>query len=238
MLCIWLSIILGLVNGTSDELGEFEKMMAEPKDRSRYKQTFLTFPTLHYRWVDPLDMGMRDMKHRDCHELRNKIDMCEDRLKDCLKDVEKMSLTLQNNNSSVAKTNQESKSNKEISEIFLKRHVSNLVQKLNLEGSRRAHLSVEIVLSSFDVKTLIEFTSQSSSVHAVDVDNILRTFVRSYTTYEKSPLLDTLKVEHICHYARKKECFQFQEQISSFRDPLLVMLLSICLSHTLFNIFR
>jgi len=207
MLCIWVSIILGLVNGTLDELGEFEKMMAEPKDRSR--------------WVDPLDMGMRDMKHRECHEFVNKLDMCEDRLKNCLKDVEKMSLTLQNNNSSVIETNEESKSNKEISEIFLKRHVSHLIQKLNLEGSRRAHLNVEIVLSSFDVKTLIEFTSQSSSVHAVDVDNILRNFVRSYTTYEKSPLLDILK-----------------EQISSFRDPLLVMLLSICLSYTLFIIFR
>ena len=40
MLCIWVSIILGLVNGTLDELGEFEKMMAEPKDRSRYILNF------------------------------------------------------------------------------------------------------------------------------------------------------------------------------------------------------
>lgn len=209
MRLVCLAILLGLVWGRVEELDEFERMMAEPKDRTG--------------WVDPLDMGMYDSKQDNCPELVDRLARCEKDLVVSQRNMEKMAQNVLNSNTTTVKPVVESKpvQVKTASEIFLKRHVSQLISRLGLRSSSVAHLKVEIFLTPFEVQTLENFVSPQSTVHAVDVDHILSSFVKSYDTYEISPWLDVLK-----------------EKISSLKDPLLVLCMSLALVYVTLTVFR
>jgi len=192
-----------------EELEEFERMMAEPKDRTG--------------WVDPLDMGMYDSKQDNCPELVDRLARCEKDLVVSQRNMEKMAQNILNSNTTTVKPTVESKpvQVKAASEIFLKRHVSQLISRLGLRPSSVAHLKVEIFLTPFEVQTLQNFVSSHSTVHAVDVDHILSSFIKSYDTFETSPWLDVLK-----------------ENLASLKDPLLVLCMSLALVYVTLTVFR
>jgi len=178
--------VLGAFGGRDlDELQEFERMMAEPKDRSG--------------WVDPLDMGLYDPKQDTCSELVNRLAKCE---KELVLAKTKVETTSQNSNTSHSTTTVKSPvlttsvPAKSASEVFLRRHVTHLVSRLGLSSSSPAHLKVEIFLTPYEVQTLHNFASSKSTVHAVDVDHILSSFIKSYDTYETYPWIEVVKVPH------------------------------------------
>ena len=141
-------------------------------------------------------MGMYDSKQDNCPELVDRLARCEKDLVVSQRNMEKMAQNVLNSNTTTVKPVVESKpvQVKTASEIFLKRHVSQLISRLGLRSSSVAHLKLEIFLTPFEVQTLENFVSPQSTVHAVDVDHILSSFVKSYDTYEISPWLDVLKV--------------------------------------------
>jgi len=207
LLC--LAVLVGLVLGRVDELEEFEKMMAEPKDRTG--------------WVDPLDMGMYDTKANNCPELVDRLAKCEKDLVVCQNNMEKIALSALHSNTTTVAPQVETKpvQGKTTSEVFLKRHVNHLLSRLGLRSPTNAHLKVEIQLSAFQVQTLQNFVSQQSSIHAVDVDQILSSFIKSVDTYERSLWIEIIK-----------------EQMTTLRDPLLVILMAIALVYLTFTVFR
>jgi len=162
-----------------DDMEEFDRLMSEPQDRSR--------------WVDPMDMGM-PQKNRGQHEHCSGLVKCGQDLAVCRKALEKL-----------AKEQNSSNSNKEMkppvtvstaTDVFLKRHVSYLLSRLGLSShSSPAHLKVEVLLSEHMVDTLENFVSPRprTKVHAVDVVDILSNIVLSVDTYERNPRLDNLK---------------------------------------------
>jgi len=101
-------------------------------------------------------------------------------------------------------------------------HVSHLLGRLGLRPGEEAHLKLEVMLSSHQVKTLQNFaSSEGDKVPPADIDQILSSYIKSVDTYEISPWLDTLK-----------------EQVSSVRDPLLVLFLLLALTYTLLMVLR
>merc|ERR1719369_670209 len=184
--------------------------MAEPKDRSG--------------WVDPLDMGLYDPKQDTCHELVDRLAKCERELAVANTKIVSKS---RNPNNSHATTTVESPSQttsvpvKSVSEVFLRRHVTHLLSRLGLFPTIPAHLKVEILLTAYEVQTLHNFASSQSTVHAVDVDHILSSFIKSYDTYETSPWIEVVKMN-----------------LSSMKDPLLVVLLSLALLYVMVSGLR
>eukprot|EP00092_Neocalanus_flemingeri_P018229 GFUD01019729.1.p1 GENE.GFUD01019729.1~~GFUD01019729.1.p1 ORF type:complete len:572 (+),score=123.07 GFUD01019729.1:68-1783(+) len=212
MKLVLLGLLVGVLGvwGRVDELDEFERMMNEPKDRSG--------------WVDPLDMDMYDSKQNNCPELVDRLTRCEKDLVVCQRNTEKIakSVVLHSNTTTVVPEVETKPVHvKSSTEIFLKRHVSHLISKLGLMSSTEAHLKVEIQLNSFQVQSLENFVSPQSSVHAVDVDQILSSFIKSVETYERSPWIEVIK-----------------EQVTSFKDPLLVILMAMSLVYLTFTMFR
>jgi len=211
---ICLVIMLGVLGvlGSRDmeELQDFERMMAEPRDRSG--------------WVDPLDMGLYDPKQNTCPELVDRLGKCERELAMAKTKVVTKS---RNPNNSHATTTAESPGqttpvpDKSVSEVFLRRHVTHLLSRLGLSSTIPAHLKVEILLTPYEVQTLHNFASSQSTVHAVDVDHILSSFIKSYDAYETSPWIEVVKIN-----------------ISSMKDPLLVVLLSLALLYVMVSGLR
>ena len=192
--------VLGAFGGRDlDELQEFERMMAEPKDRSGYSCIGLSLFFLNNvsSWVDPLDMGLYDPKQDTCSELVNRLAKCE---KELVLAKTKVETTSQNPNTSHSTTTVKSPDHttsvpvKSASEVFLRRHVNHLVSRLGLSSSTPAHLKVEIFLTPYEVQTLHNFASSKSTVHAVDVDHILSSFIKSYDTYETYHWIEVVKV--------------------------------------------
>jgi len=211
-ICLVIMLGLSVVVGSRDmeELQDFERMMAEPKDRSG--------------WVDPLDMGLYDPKQDTCHELVDRLAKCERELAVANTKIVSKS---RNPNNSNATTTVESPSQttsvpvKSVSEVFLRRHVTHLLSRLGLSPTIPAHLKVEILLTAYEVQTLHNFASSQSTVHAVDVDHILSSFIKSYDTYETSPWIEVVKMN-----------------LSSMKDPLLVVLLSLALLYVMVSGLR
>jgi len=204
---VCLAILAGLlvVRGGRDidELQEFERMMAEPKDRSG--------------WVDPLDMGMYDNKQDTCTEVVDRLSKCEKELGMVKTKIEEQLRNVNHSRSTTVKSHVHQTTSVPVtanptSEVFLKRHVNHLVSSLHLSTNTPAHLKLEIFLTPFEVQTLHNFISAKSTVHAVDVDHILSSFIKSYDTYEAYPWIETLKMH-----------------MSSMKDPLLVIFLSLAL---------
>jgi len=207
-------IVLKLAWGRVDELEEFERMMEEPTDRSK--------------WVDPLDMGMYDTKQNNCKDLEKRLGACDKNLGECHKKLDNLARSdaKTNINNITTKTAQpeiEIKSTpvKSSGEIFLKRHVSHLISKLNLAPLAKAHLKVEIELDPFQIQTLHNFVTPNSNVHAVDVDQILTSFIKSVDTFETFVWVEGIK-----------------EQLTQFRDPLLVILMVLALVYFTFVVLR
>ena len=148
-------------------------------------------------WVDPLDMGLYDPKQNTCPELVDRLAKCERELSMAKAKVVTKS---RNPNNSHATTTVESSGQttsvpvKSVSEVFLRRHVTHLLSRLGLSPNIPAHLKVEILLTPYEVQTLYNFASSQSTVHAVDVDHILASFIKSYDTYETSPWIEVVKV--------------------------------------------
>lgn len=201
-----LAVLLGVlvVTGRRDveELEEFERMMAEPKDRSS--------------WVDPLDMGMYNTKTESCTELVDRLTRCE---KDLVSAQTNMVQMASSANTTTVRT--PTTQARTASEVFLKRHVQHLISRLGLSPTTPAHLKLEIFLTPFQVQTLHNFVSPKTTVHAVDVDHILSSFIKNYETHETHPWLEHLKVEMI-----------------SLKDPLLVLLMSLSLMYLIVTVVR
>ena len=185
LLLLVMSVIL--VSGGMDDLDDFERMMQEPKNRAG--------------WIDPMDMGLIDIKSGSCEEVEIKLKDCEADLKDCKVRTVKISKEIEStNNKSKAveivedKKVDDSPKSQGVSDVFLRRFVSHLIKKLQLDRNRGAHLKVEISLETFQVQTLLNFVSPGSGTNPVDVDYILSSFIRSVDTYETSPFVDNLKV--------------------------------------------
>jgi len=203
-----LAVLLGVlvVTGRRDveELEEFERMMAEPKDRSS--------------WVDPLDMGMYNTKTDSCAGLVERLTRCE---KDLVTAQTNMVQMVRNVNTTAVKTPTKEVHARAASEVFLKRHVNHLITRLGLSPTTPAHLKLEIILTPFQVQTLHNFVSPKTTVHAVDVDQILSSFIKNYETHETHPWLEHIKVEMI-----------------SWKDPLLVLLMSLSLIYIIVTVVR
>lgn len=202
-----MTIMLELVWGRLDELDEFDRMMAEPKDRSA--------------WVDPLDMGMYDSNQVNCPEVVDRLDRCEKDLVICQKNIERTAMIELNTTTVQPDVEKKPVQVKTATEIFLKRHVSQLISKLGLTIDTSAHLKLEIQLSQFQVQTLQNFVSLNSGIHAVDVDHILSSFIKSVETYERSPWIETIK-----------------DKIILLKDPLLVLIMAIALVYLVFMVLR
>jgi len=176
----------------ADDLEEFDRMMAEPQDR--------------VGWVDPLDMGLDQPGAGGCAV---QLGQCR----------EALAVLGKERNGSGASTTAAPPVSKPppaaSTDVFLKRHVSHLVSRLQL-SSYPAHLKLELQLSGAEAEVLSGYVSGAQGVHAVDVVEVLAGMVRSTEKYETSPLLQTLK-----------------EQLSSLRDPLLTLALLLCLLSTL-----
>jgi len=200
-LIICLALYISPSLGQLDEYQEFEKMMSEPKDKSN--------------WVDPLDMGLSKNKHEDCcPEVQKKLEKCN-------KDLSNLKQSVTNESKESLSTNSTSTKQKTETEVFLRRHVNHLLSILNLESETTAHLKVEVYFSPFDIQTLKNFVSLQSSVHAVDVDHVLNSYIKSYETLEHSPWLETIK-----------------DNLSDMRDPLVTILLSVSLVYVIMSVFR
>ena len=143
-----------------------------------------------------MDMGMYDTKANNCPELVDRLAKCEKDLLVCHNNMEKIALSALHSNTTTVAPQVETKpmQGKTTSEVFLKRHVNHLLSRLGLRSPTNAHLKVEIQLSAFQVQTLQNFVSQQSSIHAVDVDQILSSFIKSVDTYERSLWIEIIKV--------------------------------------------
>jgi hypothetical protein len=198
-----LAVLLGVlvVTGRRDvgELEEFERMMSEPKDRTS--------------WVDPLDMGMYNTKTESCSEVVSRLTRCE---KDLV-----TARTVSSPNTTTVRPPTTQVHARAGSEVFLKRHVQHLIARLGLSPTTPAHLKLEIFLTPFQVQTLHNFVSPKTTVHAVDVDQILSTFIKNYETHETHPWLEHIKVE-----------------MTSLKDPLLVLLMSLSLTYLIVTVVR
>jgi len=196
----------------SDDMKDWDEMMQEPKDKAS--------------WINPMDMGLFDSKsQKNCEDLEAKISVCDKELESCQSKLEEISKS----NGCLNKSSESSTSKPEVeektivSDIFFKRHVRQLINKLPLDAHQNSHLKLEVFLSSEEIATLFKFVSPESSIPAVDVDNILSSssFIRSVGYYETSPLIDEIK-----------------EQLISLKDPLLVVLMSISLVYVIILVFR
>ena len=179
------------VSGLADDMDEFERMMQEPKDRAS--------------WVDPMDMGMLN-----CEAVERKLRECDRDLGECRIQLDKISSGFNANKSkAVAKLEVkkadpiEKSASPGVSDVFLRRFVGHLLEKLQLDRDQAAHLKVEILLDTFQIQTLVNFVSPGSSTNQVDVDYILSSFIRSVDTYETSPFVDNLKVL-VCLLGKEK----------------------------------
>jgi len=196
----------------SDDMGDWEEMMKEPQDKAR--------------WINPMDMGLFDSKaQKNCDDLEEKLSVCEKHLETCQSKLEEMSQSNGCLNKSIESSTLKAPVEEKIvnSDIFFKRHVRQLINKLYLDAHQDSHLKLEVFLSSDEIATLLKFVNQESSIPAVDVDNILSSssFIRSVDYYETSPLIDEIK-----------------EQLISLKDPLLVVLMSISLVYLIILVFR
>ena len=111
-----------LVTGMVDDMDDFERMMQEPRDRGR--------------WIDPMDMGILEIKPGSCEEVELKLKDCEKDLKECQNDLEKIAKS--NNYSKVLekqedKKGEPSQKSQGVSDVFLRRFVGHLLKKLQLE---------------------------------------------------------------------------------------------------------
>jgi len=166
-----------------DDLDEFEAMMAEPVERGG--------------WIDPMDMGLSSsggVQGCDLGAVSKELQVCKEALKRALEK------NLTNSPKPVQVTS--------ATDVFLKRHVSSLVQRLGLVSGRPAHYSVEIQLSSLDTSLLYNYidVKPASGGHAVDVVDVLGRMVKGVENYEKSPVLETMK-----------------EHLASWKDPMITL---------------
>ena len=187
-------LVLARTMCMSDDMGDWEEMTKEPQDKAR--------------WINPMDMGLFDSKaQKNYDDVEEKLSVCEKHLETCQSKLEEMSQSngcLKNSiESSTLKAPVEEKIVN--SDIFFKRHVRQLINKLYLDAHQDSHLKLEVFLSSDEIATLLKFVSQESSIPAVDVDNILSSssFIRSVDYYETSPLIDEIKAGINEHYAFK-----------------------------------
>ena len=183
LLLLVMSVIF--VSGRVDDLDDFERMMQEPKNRAR--------------WIDPMDMGLLDINSDSCEEVEIKLKDCENDLQECKVRMDKILREIDSTNNKskdveLVKDKKPEEKSQGMSDVFLRRFVSHLIQKLQLERNRGVHLKLEISLETFQVQTLLNFVSPGSNSNQVDVDYILSSFIRSVDTYETSPFVDNLKV--------------------------------------------
>jgi len=189
-------------------LDEFDRMMAEPSDKSR--------------WIDPHNMGNYDPSSKDCSDTEAKLFVTKEELSNCRDKLDSLNEDNKLSSPSTVTTTTTKFTTKDISsseyttnDVFLKRHVSHLLSRLGLDTTPITghHLKLEILLSAYQVKTLQNFISSTkSNVPATDVDQILSSFIKNVDTYENSPWLDTLK-----------------ERLTYLRDPFIVIILILCL---------
>ena len=182
-----LVMLVILVSGMVDDMDDFERMMQEPRDRGR--------------WIDPMDMGIIDIKPNSCEEIEAQLKDCDKNLKECQNNLEKIveEAAKSSNKSKVIemigdKKVEQTQKSQGVSDVFLRRFVGHLLKKLQLERDVDAHLKVEISLDTFQIQTLHNFVTPGSNTNQVDVDYILSSFIRSVDTYETSPFVDNLKV--------------------------------------------
>jgi len=191
---VWMVAMVVVALVVADDLEEFDRMMAEPRDREG--------------WVDPLDMGLEEQGAGGCALL---LGQCREALAVLGKERNGSGVSTTTTPAPPVTTPPPTTS----TDVFLKRHVSHLVSRLQL-SSYPVHLKLELQLSGDEAEVLSGFVSGAQGVHAVDVVEVLAAMVRSTENYERSPLLQTLK-----------------EQLSSLRDPLLTLALLLCLLYTL-----
>ena len=176
LLLVFSVILLG---GLADDMDDFDRMMQEPRDRSK--------------WIDPHDMGMRDSRPGtgNCPAVEEKQKQCENDLANCQNNLQVAKELSETNCSELKDLNQKTPAEPD---VFLRRFTRHLVNKLQLHPGQDAHLKVEIALDEFKILTLLNFLSPQSNTNQVDVDEILTSFIKGVDTYETSPLVDFLKV--------------------------------------------
>jgi len=136
----------------SDDMKDWDEMMQEPKDKAS--------------WINPMDMGLFDSKsQKNCEDLEAKISVCDKELESCQSELEEISKS----NGCLNKSLESSTSKPEVeektivSDIFFKRHVRQLINKMQLDDHQNSHLKLEVFLSSEEIATLFKFVSQNSS---------------------------------------------------------------------------
>ena len=187
-----------------DDSEDWDKLMEEPVDRAE--------------WVDPWDMGLGRVE--SCGELEERVHICDKQLVTCQRGLEKLSQQI---NSSGGEMKKQSPAGdvKTASEVFLKRHVNYLISKLQLDPDKDSHVKVELMLTTRQIQTLFNFVSSQPSSHAVDVDTVLSSYIRTVDKFEQSHMIDNVR-----------------EKLSAAKDPLLVILMSISLVYILIIVFR
>jgi len=164
----------------ADDLDEFEAMMAEPLERRG--------------WIDPMDMGLEESgvgQSCDLGAVGKELQVCKEALKRALEKNETISKPVQETSTTDA---------------FLKRHVSHLLQRLGLVSGQPAHLKVEIQLSSLDASLLKNFVVAKPASNVHDVVDVLGRMIKEVESYEKSPVLETIK-----------------EHLTSWKDPMITL---------------
>ena len=168
-----LVMLVAAARGMGEDAEEWERLMGEPLDKSR--------------WIDPWDMGLTsDKETRTCPDLEARVGECEAELTACTDKLESARVGC---NKSAAEERLRSDP-----DVFLRRYINHLVYKLGLESGQESHLKLEVYLSPGQTQTLLNFAKFQSPTPAVDVDTILSSLIRNVETYETSPFVDNLKV--------------------------------------------
>ena len=168
-----LVMLVAAARGMGEDAEEWERLMGEPLDKSR--------------WIDPWDMGLTsDKETRTCPDLEARVGTCEAELEACTDKLESAGAGC---NKSAAEERLRSDP-----DVFLRRYVNHLVYKLGLESGQESHLKLEVYLSPGQTQTLLNFAKFQSPTPAVDVDTILSSLIRNVESFETSPFVDNLKV--------------------------------------------
>ena len=173
LLVLVMMMLVTAVKGMGDDAEEWERLMGEPMDKSR--------------WIDPWDMGLAsDKETRTCSDLESRVGTCEQELTACKE-------TLESSRAGCNKSAAEERLRSD-PDVFLRRYINHLVYKLGLELGQESHLKLEVYLSPGQTQTLLNFAKFQSPTPAVDVDTILSSLIRNVESYETSPFVDNLKV--------------------------------------------
>lgn len=203
-------LISGLVSASRED--DFDRLMGEPQDKTE--------------WVDPLDMGIYEpsepvIDKKLVENLENDLSICNAKLKVCQaeKTSEKKDKPVTKPKSKVTES-----SVAVANDLFMKRHVKVLLQKMMISTDDDVHLSLEIKLTARDISVLRAFTDDGSA-KVQDVDPILSSFIIGVEEFHLKPWSWSWQED-------------FGHILPQLREPLLLALAVGTLVYVLFFLMR